>query len=193
MADHTHAPIPSEVLAGRGQPPREPVTDPTLGLPIDHPEQGQEPRHRLVTIGDSLTHGFQSGAVFNTDLSYPAIIAHEMGSGTDFRFPVYPGYGGLPLNIELLLRELQERFGKDLDWWEVPLALFHARRFLDEVEDYWERGPGSVVPQINAVTPQPLRVRLGPARRPRKERQDLPGRHRDAHRQPAAADRGEQR
>lgn len=151
MADHTHAHIPAEVLAGRGQPPREPVTDPTLGIPFDHPEQGQEPRHRLVTIGDSLTHGFQSGAVFNTDLSYPAIIAHELGSGTDFRFPVYPGYGGLPLNIELLLRELQERFGKDLDWWEVPLALFHARRFLDEVEDYWERGPGSVVPQINAI------------------------------------------
>ena len=45
---------------------------------------------------------------------------------------------------ELLVRELEEHFGQDLDLWEVPLALFHARKFMDEVEDYWERGPVSV-------------------------------------------------
>jgi hypothetical protein len=25
----------------------------------------------------------------------------------------------------------------------VPLALFEGRQFMDEVEDYWERGPGA--------------------------------------------------
>lgn len=96
MADPMHAHIPAEVLAGRGQPPREPVTDPTLGIPFGHPEQGQEPRHRLVTIGDSLTHGFQSGAVFNTDLSYPAIIAHELGSAPTSDSPCTRGTEGCP-------------------------------------------------------------------------------------------------
>ncbi|HKB36555.1 MAG TPA: hypothetical protein VKD72_08885, partial [Gemmataceae bacterium] len=48
--------------------PREPVSDPTLGIPVQVSADGQPP-HRLVTIGDSLFHGFQSGAVFHTDLS----------------------------------------------------------------------------------------------------------------------------
>ena len=34
--------------------PREPVTDPTLGIEVA-PAAAGAPRHRLVTIGDSLT------------------------------------------------------------------------------------------------------------------------------------------
>jgi hypothetical protein len=142
---------PAEVVAGRGQPPRKPVTDPTLGINVDRDPLAPPPCHRLVTIGDSLTQGFQSGAVFNTDLSYPVIIADEMGWGACFRYPTYPGHGGLPLNIEMLLRELEDRFGQDLDWWETPLALFQARRFMDGVEDYWERGPGANPPEITSI------------------------------------------
>ncbi|MGW1957589.1 hypothetical protein ACWCPI_33360 [Streptomyces sp. NPDC001920] len=127
------------------------MTDPTLGVDVRPAGQGPPVRHRLVTIGDSLTHGFQSGAIFNTDLSYPAIIADELGWGRNFRYPAYPGYGGLPLNVELLLRELSGRFGQDLDWWETPLALFQARRFMDGLEDYWERGPGAVAPRTSFI------------------------------------------
>jgi len=130
--------------------PREPVADPTLGIPVQLTPVG-EPAHRLVTIGDSLFHGFQSGAVFHTDLSAPAIVAHELGWFERFRYPSYGGLGGLPLNIELLLRDLEQRFGVRLDWWEVPLALFRARRWMDEVEDYWERGPGAAIPAYTAI------------------------------------------
>ncbi|MDJ0114690.1 hypothetical protein QM646_50015, partial [Rhodococcus erythropolis] len=42
-------------------------------------------------------------------------------------------------------------FGPRLDLWEVPLALFAARGFMDQVEDYWERGPGSVAPTFSAI------------------------------------------
>lgn len=59
---------------------RKPITDPTLSIAVNTSKVGT-PQHRLVTIGDSLTHGFQSGAIFNTQLSYPAIIAKEMGWG----------------------------------------------------------------------------------------------------------------
>ena len=59
--------------------PREPVEDPTLGIEVDREADGR-PRNRLVTIGDSLTHGFQSGAIFNTDISWPAIVARELRS-----------------------------------------------------------------------------------------------------------------
>lgn len=127
---------------------RRPVEDPTLGIEVDV-ERDDSPPHRLVSIGDSLTHGFQSGAVFNTDLSYSAIIARELG-WSGLRYPTYPGVGGLPLNIEFLLRDLVAGFGEQLDWWEVPLALFRAREFADRVEDYWERGPGSATPVVRS-------------------------------------------
>ena len=134
----THGPIP-----------RVPVTDPTLGVEVRPTWTGQ-PRHRLVAVGDSLTQGFQSAAVFHTDVSYPAIIAHELGWSEHFRYPSYNGFGGLPFNLELFLRDLEARYGRDLDWWETAPALFHARRFMDKVEDYWERGPGSEAPTFTA-------------------------------------------
>jgi hypothetical protein len=139
---------PEEVVV-TDRPP-EPVWDPTLGIEVEPGAEGT-PRHRLVAIGDSLTHGFQSGAIHNTDISYPAIIAHEMGWSKFFRYPSYFGFGGLPLNLEFLIRELEKEFGDRLDWWELSLALFRARHFMDRVEDWWERGPGSAVPNIAGI------------------------------------------
>lgn len=125
----------------------QPYTDPTLGIEVEV-EVTDDPPHRLVAVGDSLSHGFGSGAVFHTDLSFPAIIAHELG-WPGLRYPTYPGEGGLPVNIELLMRGLEERFGSTIDWWEVPSALLHLRRAMDRIEDYWERGPGAQTPAIS--------------------------------------------
>lgn len=128
---------------------RCPETDPTLGISVNRPASGT-PRHRLVTIGDSLTHGFQSGAIFNTQLSYPALIAQALGWQAQFRYPTYGGPGdGLPLNLERLVRELGRRFGDTLDWWEFAPGLVTVREFLDQVEDYWERGAGATPPNAN--------------------------------------------
>jgi len=132
--------------------PRVPKFRPDLGIAgPDGAGWLGEPPHRLVVIGDSLSHGFQSGAVFNTDLSYPAIIAHELGWGESFRYPRYPGFGGLPLNLELMMRTLEQRFGADLSIWEVPSALFEARDLMDKIENHWERGAGSAVPAVGVI------------------------------------------
>jgi len=140
---------PDEVKSQASREARVPEFDATLGK--ESPAAGKgEPRHRLVVIGDSLTHGFQSGAVFNTDLSYGAIIAYELGWLDRFRYPRYSGQGGLPLNIELLLRDLEGRLGSTISAWELPMALFRAREFMDSVEDYWERGAGRDAPAISA-------------------------------------------
>ncbi len=139
--------VRARILAGWW---RVPTTDSTLGVAVRRETRG-EPPHRLVVLGDSLAHGFQSGAVFNTDLSFPAIIAHELGWLGHFRYPRYGGPGGLPLNLELLARDLERRHGPSLDLWELPLALFTVRSFMDRVEDYWERGPGTEVPQLSGV------------------------------------------
>jgi hypothetical protein len=127
--------------------PREPMFDPQAKVPGSFTfPAAPEPPHRLVVIGDSLSHGFQSGAIYNTDLSYPAIIAYELGWFDHFRYPKYGGPGGLPLNIEYLLRDLERRYGDKIDWWEIPGAVFHGRELMDQIEDYWERGAGSVPP-----------------------------------------------
>ena len=127
----------------------EPIWDPTLGIPIPAPQVGR-PKNRLVAIGDSLTQGFQSGAIFNTRLSYPMIIAWEMG-WDQLRYPTYDGFGGLPFNIEYIIRRLEDRFGPEIRWWDVPLAYFELRHLLAEIEDWWERGPGSVIPSAVGI------------------------------------------
>lgn len=134
----------------RRQGPRVPETGPTVGVEVNNDWQGK-PRHRLVAIGDSLTQGFQSLAIFNTGLSYPAIVAYELGCVEQFRFPLYEGFGGLPFNIELLLRDLETHYGRTVDLWEIPFALFRARSRMDRVKEYWERGAGQAVPSTTAV------------------------------------------
>jgi hypothetical protein len=131
--------------------PRPPVTDPTLGIDVTPaPAPAPEAQHRLVTVGDSLTHGFMSGAIVRTDLSWPAIVAYELGlSAQQFRFPTYEwpaGPGGLPLDLERFARQFERRYGARLDFWEVIGAGLWAQSYLDGIEDYWERGPGAVTP-----------------------------------------------
>jgi hypothetical protein len=144
----TPPPAGDPLVTSEAPPPRD---DPTLGIEVPLATPDPAPPHRLVAIGDSLTQGFQSGAIFNTDLSFPAIIAYELGWYDHFQRPSYAAHGGLPLNIELLLRELEQRYGADLSWWETPLALFRIRQFMDEVETYWERGPGAQPPRFSAI------------------------------------------
>ncbi|NLV80887.1 MAG: hypothetical protein GXY65_16405 [Rhodococcus sp.] len=138
---------PPDVVARAAHPPRVPEFDPALGIDV-HVERRATPRHRLVAIGDSLLQGFQSGAVFHTDLSVPAIVAYELGVLPTFRYPRFGGPGGLPLNVEVLLRRLEDRYGAHPRPWQIPAALFTARGFMDEVEDYWERGPGAEPPVV---------------------------------------------
>lgn len=99
---------------------------------------------KLVAIGDSLTQGFHSLAITNTDQSYPALIAKAMGLGVEnFRMPDFRGRGGLPLNIEWLARRLEEKYGANLSAFDWIRALHTIPDLIDEVEDYWERGTGS--------------------------------------------------
>ena len=66
-------------------PLREPVGDPTFGIDVPAVVDAI-PRHRLVVIGDSLSHGFKSLAVSDVELSYPAMIADALG-WKDFKPP----------------------------------------------------------------------------------------------------------
>jgi hypothetical protein len=115
---------------------RRPEFDPTLGIPVAVADR-QPCVNRLVTIGDSLTAGFQSGAISATDLSWPALVARELGWFSQFRYPTYDGYGGLPLNLEFLLRQLEWQFG-EVGWLDSLPALVWVNHYLNKVEQWWE-------------------------------------------------------
>lgn len=100
---------------------------------------------KLVAIGDSLTQGFASGSICNTDLSYPALIANCMGlDATTFRRPNFRGAGGLPFNIEWLARRLEQKYGHSMHLFSWLRSIPTIQSTLDEVEDYWERGRGAM-------------------------------------------------
>ncbi len=143
MADKQ--PIPADIEIHSD--PRKPETDPTLGIPVAAGKPTKA-KHRLVTIGDSMTHGFMSGAIFRTDLSWPAITANELGLSLDeFTFPVYEwpaGPGGLPFDLERFVRAFEKRYGDRLDFWEIVGAALWIRRYMDAIEDRWE---GSKAPE----------------------------------------------
>lgn len=130
------------------------IVNPTLDEPLGAPSAGlpdvpATPARQLVTVGDSLTHGMSSAAVFRTDLSWPVQVARALG-GRPLAVPRYGGpLNGLPLNLERLLGRLQERFGDSvnpLEFIQLPLAL---HRLADENEDYWERGQGAEPPRTD--------------------------------------------
>lgn len=156
------SPLPPEYLDSQTPPDvivtdtvRPPIEDPTLGEPLgppspDAPPLAESPDHALVTVGDSLTHGLSSGAVFRTDLSWPALVAAGLGI-PEFTVPTYGGpLGGLPFNLEGVLRQLQQNFGDELNllekFVELPVAL---QRLCDGNEDYWERGEGRKPPRVD--------------------------------------------
>jgi hypothetical protein len=140
---------PPDVVVTDTSPPR--ITDPTLGVALGPPSAGvptepADPAHPLVTIGDSLTHGLTSGAVFHTTQSWPAQVAVALGVPS-FAVPAYGGpLDGLPLNIESLVRRLQRKFGDDINLLERMRMPMTLHRILDGNEDYWERGDGSDPP-----------------------------------------------
>ena len=101
-------------------------------------------KHRLVVIGDSLSQGFMSGAIHRTDISYPAMIADALGIRESFEVPDFGGEGGLPVNLELVLNDLSDAYGSEINWWEVLPLMVRLRSRLDRIEDYWERGKGSL-------------------------------------------------
>jgi hypothetical protein len=104
---------------------------------------------KLFTIGDSISQGFMSGAAARTDLSYSTLIARSMGlgpgpaaqPGTDYYYPDWPE-GGLPANLEEILRALEERLGPEITGLEWLSVLKIVNSVLDRAEDYYERGPG---------------------------------------------------
>ena len=97
---------------------------------------------RLFSIGDSITQGFMSFAAARTDASYSTLIANQLGADP-YQIPADWRHGGLPLDLEIIMRRLEKKFGSDIfgpvEWLR---AVNTIRKYMDTVEGYYERGKG---------------------------------------------------
>jgi hypothetical protein len=150
--DSTFPEPPAELQVRRTT--RAPVHDPDLvaAHPVTLAPDRERP-HRLVVLGDSLSQGFKSLAIHDTNLSWPALVAGAMGlTGDQFRYPSYPGPDdcpGLPLNVEALLKLLEAHAGDaPLLGVRAPIVAASTVHVLEDIRHYWESGDGSKpVPQ----------------------------------------------
>jgi hypothetical protein len=83
-------------------------------------------------------------AAARTDLSYSTLLALKLGLTLrqDYNFPDW-GLGGLPVNLEEIMRTLQKRYGSDIQGLEWLTVLQTINGVVDLAEDYYERGPGA--------------------------------------------------
>lgn len=98
---------------------------------------------KLFTIGDSISQGFMSGAAAKTNQSYSTLLAKILGS-KDYNFPEWDK-GGLPLDLETVFRRLERKLETNISGpfeWIKAVSIIDG--YLDEVEDYYERGAGSL-------------------------------------------------
>jgi hypothetical protein len=99
----------------------------------------------VVAIGDSLTQGFQHGAIRRTEWAFPAMIARSFGHSIPDSHRV-PDFGelGLPVDLERLLDELDQQLDHTIEWheWLVKLPMV-VHSLLQRTEEYYERGGGS--------------------------------------------------
>jgi hypothetical protein len=99
---------------------------------------------KLFTIGDSVSQGFMSLAAARTDNSYSTLIAKKLNlqlQSDEYRYADWNS-DGIPLNVEVIMRELQSRYGSNiggLEWLTVAQTI---NRVVDRAEDYYERGEG---------------------------------------------------
>ncbi|HEY0045159.1 MAG TPA: hypothetical protein VGB44_00440 [Flavobacterium sp.] len=107
---------------------------------------------KLFTIGDSISQGFMSGAAAKTDQSYSTLLSKILGA-SPYDIPLWEK-GGHPIDLETVFRRLQRKLGTDvsglIEWARATIII---NSYLDEVEDYYERGAGSVA---NCVSKDPF-------------------------------------
>lgn len=100
----------------------------------------KKPKHKLAVIGDSLSQGFNNGGIYRTDISFPAFIASCFEPQITFDQPNFTAQAGIPVNLEVLIRGLSDKFEDDIDWKEYLPATAYTISTLKRIKKYWEGG-----------------------------------------------------
>lgn len=95
-------------------------------------------KYKLVTLGDSLTQGFKNGGIYRTDLSYPAFLARCFEPSNHFDQPLFTAQTGIPVNLEMLIRDLEDRYGSHIEMGEYLSAGRQLYTTVRRIKNYWE-------------------------------------------------------
>jgi len=95
-------------------------------------------KYKLAALGDSMTLGFKNGGIYRTDLNFPNILARCFEPPIHFEQPSFTSQAGIPVNMEVLIRGLQEDIGNELTWDKYLSAGTHIYRTLRRIKSYWE-------------------------------------------------------
>lgn len=98
----------------------------------------KQPKHKLAVIGDSLAQGFQNGGIYRTDINFPSMLWRCFDPKPDFQQPVFTAQAGIPMNLEVILRGLEDEFGPTIEWEEYSGAATHTIKTLKRIKSYWE-------------------------------------------------------
>jgi hypothetical protein len=89
-------------------------------------------------MGDSLAQGFKNGGIYRTDLSFPALLSRAMGNYSQMDLPSFSAQAGIPINMEVLVRGLEENIGDDINLLNSVQAGHHIYSTLKRIKSYWE-------------------------------------------------------
>lgn len=95
-------------------------------------------KHKLAVIGDSISQGFKNGGIYRTDLSFPALLAEAMGPDVHLESPRFTAQGGIPVNMELLVRGLSDTYGNHINLKNSVPAALYLYKTLYRIKRYWE-------------------------------------------------------
>lgn len=95
-------------------------------------------KHKLVAMGDSMAQGFKNGGIYRTDLSFPAILAKAMGCYETFDRPSFSAQAGIPINLEVLIRGLAEKYSDGFTLGNSIGAGTEIYTTLRRIKSYWE-------------------------------------------------------
>jgi len=98
---------------------------------------------KLFTIGDSISQGFMSAGAAKPHLSYSTLLAKALGDPA-YSYLTWQDKHHLKIDLELVFRTLERKFGSDIRALEWPFALKAINEVLDEAEDYYEKGEGKL-------------------------------------------------
>jgi lysophospholipase L1-like esterase len=109
------------------------------------------PIHKLVALGDSLVQGFRDGAISDPAFSFPLLLAKALHPSVRFDQAHFPEYGGLPLNLDVIIRSLESVVGDSMEPGEWHKAVLHVMRHINLTRRFWSKLP---VPDANGhLTP----------------------------------------
>jgi len=95
-------------------------------------------KHKLAVIGDSLSQGFNNGGIYRTDFNFPSFLAQCWKPEPEFTQPSFTAQAGIPINLEVLIRGLSDRYGDTIEWNEYLPAMAHLYSTLRRIKSYWE-------------------------------------------------------